>query len=141
MIIPNSYEEFPEGTYGYVYQTTHIPTGKKYVGKKSLIYNLKKKLGKKELALYEGKGRPPKFKMVQKESDWKTYYGSHQFIKEEIKKGNQADFKREIIQRAFSKKELTYLENKYLFSLGVLESNKYLNDNIEGRYFKKDFDI
>ena len=141
MIIPNSYEEFPEGTYGYVYQTTHIPTGKKYVGKKSLIYNLKKKLGKKELALHEGKGRPPKFKMVQKESDWKTYYGSHQFIKEEIKKGNQADFKREIIQRAFSKKELTYLENKYLFSLGVLESNKYLNDNIEGRYFKKDFDI
>ena len=141
MIIPNSYEEFPEGTYGYVYQTTHIPTGKKYVGKKSLIYNLKKKLGKKELALYEGKGRPPKFKMVQKESDWKTYYGSHQFIKEEVKKGNQADFKREIIQPAFSKKELTYLENKYLFSLEVLESDEYLNDNIEGRYFKKDFDI
>ena len=92
MIIPNSYEEFPEGTYGYVYQTTHIPTGKKYVGKKSLIYNLKKKLGKKELALHEGKGRPPKFKMVQKESDWKTYYGSHQFIKEEIKKGTRYIF-------------------------------------------------
>jgi len=111
MIIPNSYEEFPEGTYGYVYQTTHIPTGKKYVGKN------------------------------QKESDWKTYYGSHQFIKEEVKKGNQADFKREILQPAFSKKELTYLENKYLFSLEVLESDEYLNDNIEGRYFKKDFDI
>ncbi len=141
MIIPNSYEEFPEGTYGYVYQTTHIPTGKKYVGKKSLIYNLKKKLGKKELALHEGKGRPPKFKMIQKESDWKTYYGSHQFIKEEIKNGNQSDFKRHILQLAYSKKELTYLENKYLFSLEVLESEEYLNDNIEGRYFKKDFDI
>ena len=141
MIIPNSYEEFPEGTYGYVYQTTHIPTGKKYVGKKTLIYNQKKKLGKKELALHEGKGRPPKFKIVQKESDWKTYYGSHHFIKEEIKKGNQADFKREILQPAYSKKELTYLENKWLFCLEVLESNEYLNDNIEGRYFKKDFDM
>jgi len=141
MIIPNSYEEFPEGTYGYVYQTTHIPTGKKYVGKKTLIYNQKKKLGKKELALHEGKGRPPKFKIVQKESDWKTYYGSHKFIKEEIKKGNQADFKREILQPAYSKKELTYLENKWLFCLEVLESDEYLNDNIEGRYFKKDFDM
>ena len=39
MIIPESYEQFPEGTYGYVYQTTHIPSGKKYVGKKALIYN------------------------------------------------------------------------------------------------------
>ena len=140
-MIPNSYEEFPEGTYGYVYQTTHIPTGKKYVGKKTLIYNQKKKLGKKELALHEGKGRPPKFKIVQKESDWKTYYGSHHFIKEEIKKGNQADFKREILQPAYSKKELTYLENKWLFCLEVLENDEYLNDNIEGRYFKKDFDM
>ena len=140
MIIPKSYEEFPEGVIGYVYQTIHIPTDKKYVGKKSLIYNIKKKLGKKELALHEGKGRPPKFKIVQKESDWKTYYGSHQFIKEEIKKGNQSDFKRIIMQYVYSKKELTYLENKALFSLGVLERDDYLNDNIEGRYFKKDFD-
>ena len=59
MIIPESYEQFPEGTYGYVYQTTHIPSGKKYVGKKALIYNQKKKIGKREAALWEGKGRPP----------------------------------------------------------------------------------
>ena len=141
ILFPKSYEEFPKGTYGYVYQTTHIPTGKKYVGKKSLIYNLKKKLGKKELALHEGKGRPPKFKMVQKESDWKTYYGSHQFIKEEIKSGNQSHFERIILQLAYSKKELTYLENKALFSLAVLETEDYLNDNIEGRYFKRDFGL
>ena len=139
MIIPNSYEEFPENTYGYVYQTTHLPTGKKYIGKKTLIYSQKKKLGKKELALYEGKGRPPKFKMVQKESDWKIYYGSHEFIKTSIKEGKQDEFQREILQLAFSKKELTYLENKWLFSQAVLESEEYLNDNIEGRYFKKDF--
>ena len=139
MLIPESYEQFPEGTYGYVYQTTHIPSGKKYVGKKALIYSLKKKIGKRELALWEGVGRPPVYKAVQKESDWKTYYGSHKFIKEEIKNGNQADFKRHILQLAYSKKELTYLENKALFTLGVLEREEYLNDNIEGRYFKKDF--
>ena len=141
MIIPESYEQFPKGTYGYVYQTTHIPSGKKYVGKKALIYNQKKKIGKREAALWEGKGRPPVYKQVQKESDWKTYYGSHQFIKEEIKSGNQSHFERIILQLAYSKKELTYLENKALFSLGVLESEDYLNDNIEGRYFKRDFGL
>ena len=66
---------------------------KKYIGKKSLIYNLKKKLGKKEKALWEGKGRPPVFKRVQKESDWKTYYGSHSFIKE----ANNEDLERKIL--------------------------------------------
>lgn len=141
MIIPNSYEEFPEGTYGYVYQTTHLPTGKKYIGKKSLIYSQKKKIGKRELALWEGKGRPPVYKQVQKESDWKTYYGSHEFIKNSIKEGKHDEFQREILQLAFSKKELTYLENKWLFSKAVLETEDYLNDNIEGRYFKKDFDM
>ena len=139
MKIPNSYEEFPKGVYGYVYQTTHTPTGKKYIGKKSLIYNRKKKLGKKELAEWSGRGRPPVFKQVQVESDWQKYYGSHEYIKEEIKNGNQQDFERVILQLAYSKKELTYLENKWLFSCAVLESDEYLNDNIEGRYFKKDF--
>jgi len=139
MILPKSYEEFPEGTYGYVYQTTHIPSKKMYIGKKTLIYTQKKKIGKREAALWEGRGRPPVYKQVQKESDWKTYYGSHQFIKDEIKKGNQKDFQRIVLHLANSKKELTYLENKYLFMFSVLESEKYLNDNIEGRYFKKDF--
>ena len=46
-----------------------------------------------------------------------------------------------ILFSSCSKKELTYLENKALFSLGVLERDDYLNDNIEGRYFKKDFDL
>jgi len=127
--------DLPEGAFGFIYQTTHLPTGKKYIGKKSLIYNLKKKLGKKEKALWEGKGRPPIYKRVLKESDWKTYYGSHGFIKE----ANKEDLTREIIHIAYHKKELTYLECKYQFTLGVLESRSYLNDNILGKFFDKDF--
>ena len=116
--------DLPEGAFGFIYQTTHLPTGKKYIGKKSLIYNLKKKLGKKEKALYEGKGRPPTFKRVLKESDWKTYYGSHAFIKE----AHDYDLHRQILQIAYNKKELTYLECKYQFVLEVLENKKYLNE-------------
>jgi hypothetical protein len=131
----NEIADLPEGAFGFIYQTTHIPTGKRYIGKKSLIYNLKKKLGKKEKALWEGKGRPPIYKRVLKESDWKNYYGSHSFIKE----ANEEDLTREIIHIAYNKKELTYLECKYQFTLGVLESRSVLNDNILGKFFDKDF--
>ena len=131
----NEISDLPNNTFGFVYQTTHLPTNKKYIGKKSLMYNLKKKLGKKEKALWEGKGRPPVYKRVLKESDWKNYYGSHSFIKE----ANEEDLKREILEIAYHKKELTYLECKYQFTLGVLESRSYLNDNILGKFFDKDF--
>ena len=131
----NEISDLPNNAFGFVYQTTHLPTGKKYIGKKSLIYNLKKKLGKKEKALWEGKGRPPMYKRVLKESDWKTYYGSHSFIKE----ANKEDLTREILEIAYHKKELTYLECKYQFMLGVLENKSYLNDNILGKFFDKDF--
>ena len=131
----NEISDLPNNAFGFVYQTTHLPTNKKYIGKKSLIYNLKKKLGKKEKLLWEGKGRPPVYKRVLKESDWKNYYGSHSFIKE----ANEEDLKREILKIAYHKKELTYLECKYQFTLGVLESRSYLNDNILGKFFDKDF--
>ena len=131
----NEISDLPNNAFGFVYQTTHLPTNKKYIGKKSLMYNLKKKLGKKEKALWEGKGRPPVYKRVLKESDWKNYYGSHSFIKE----ANEKDLKREILEIAYHKKELTYLECKYQFTLGVLESRSYLNDNILGKFFDKDF--
>jgi len=131
----NEISDLPKNAFGFVYQTTHLPTGKKYIGKKSLIYNLKKKLGKKEKLLWEGKGRPPMYKRVLKESDWKNYYGSHSFIKD----ANEEDLTREILKIAYHKKELTYLECKYQFTLGVLESRSYLNDNILGKFFDKDF--
>ena len=131
----NEISDLPNNAFGFVYQTTHLPTNKKYIGKKSLMYNLKKKLGKKEKALWEGKGRPPMYKRVLKESDWKTYYGSHSFIKD----ANEEDLTREILEIAYHKKELTYLECKYQFTLGVLESRSYLNDNILGKFFDKDF--
>ena len=131
----NEISDLPNNAFGFVYQTTHLPTNKKYIGKKSLMYNLKKKLGKKEKLLWEGKGRPPVYKKVLKESDWKNYYGSHSFIKE----ANEEDLKREILEIAYHKKELTYLECKYQFTLGVLESRSYLNDNILGKFFDKDF--
>ncbi len=135
----NEIEDIPEPAFGFVYEVTHLPTGKKYLGRKQLISVQKKALGKRELALLTDK-RSSKVKTVRRESDWKTYYGSHLEIKEMIKEGKQSEFTREIIIFVPVKKLLTYYENKYLFLKGVLEPGSiYINDNIEGRYFKKDF--
>ena len=133
-------EDLPENTFGFIYKTTHTPTGMSYVGKKSLYHNITKKLTKKELAEQTGPGRKSVSKVVQKESDWKTYYGSAKPILEMLKKGQHKDFTREILIVVPNKKLLTYYECKYLFSLGVLESPElYFNDNILGKFYTKDF--
>jgi len=137
-----SVEDFPPLTFGFVYRVTHEPSGKIYIGKKVLQFTRKAKLTKRDLALYEGeKGRKPSFKRVVKESDWKTYYGSHKEILALIKDGKQEDFKREILTCVPTKKLLTYEETKALFIYEVLiKPDEYFNDNILGKFFRKDFD-
>jgi hypothetical protein len=138
----NSIEDLPQDSFGFIYITTHIPSGMSYIGKKSLYHNIKRKLTKKELAEQTGPGRKPTTKVVSKESDWKTYFGSAKPILEIIKDGRVDEFEREILQIVNNKKLLTYYECKYLFSKGVLEnSTKYYNDNILGKFFTRDFGI
>jgi len=134
--------QFPEGTFGFVYKVTHHPTGKKYIGKKVLYHNQKRKLTKLDLEVFVGKGRKPTHKVIQKESDWKTYYGSQKDIKQLISEGKQTYFTREILQLVSDKKLLTYFETKYLFINSVLEyPDVFFNDNILGKFYRKDFDI
>jgi hypothetical protein len=137
-VVISDINEIPYGAFGFVYEVLHKPSGKKYIGRKQLISVTTKALGKKELAEITDK-RASKKKKVQKESDWKTYYGSHSEIKQLIKEGKQEEFERKILEFAFAPKHLTYLETKYLFSLGVLENGDvYFNDNILGKFFRKD---
>ncbi len=138
-------QDFPENTYGFIYEVTHLPTGKKYLGKKVLYFERNIKLGKRELQELKEersqkglKGRPPKKKKVIKESDWKKYYGSQKEIRDLVKKEPLENFSREILDIAENKKYLTYLETKLLFTREVLEKEEYLNDNIAGKFFRKD---
>ena len=125
----------------FVYWTTHIPTGKSYIGKKFLVHTQKRKLSKRDLKVYEGSpGRPPKYKLVSKESDWKTYYGSNKQLLELLKSEKIENFQREILRLCISKKRLTYYEMKYQFIHEVLEKpDEYFNDNILGKFFTRDF--
>lgn len=124
-----SIEDMPEGTFGFIYEVIHNPTGRRYLGKKVLQFNR---------TLPPLKGMKRKRKVV-KESDWKTYYGSHAEIKGLIKEGKQEEFSREILQYVPTKKLLTYFECKYLFIKEVLEHNEYINDNILAKFYRKDF--
>tara|TARA_R110000772_G_scaffold254150_2_gene370040 strand:- start:33 stop:482 length:450 start_codon:yes stop_codon:yes gene_type:complete len=134
-------EQLDKHIMGFVYKIDHIPSNKSYIGKKFLVFTRKQKLGKKELKVFEGqKGRPPKFKVVTKESDWKTYWSSNKHLVELVKTEPEENFKRTIIKLCTSKKELTYFETKYQFLHEVLENPKeYFNDNILGKFFTKDF--
>jgi serine/threonine protein kinase len=131
-------DQLPSGTFGFVYRVFNKNTGKAYIGKKVLYHSTKKKLTKKELAEIEGQGRRPSYRLIVKESDWKTYWGSNKTLIEELKT-NPDDFERSIIQLATNKKQLTYFETKYLFIYSVLEkSEEFYNDNILGKFFTKD---
>ena len=133
-------EDFPQNAFGFIYITTHKPSGISSIGKKSLYHNVKRKLTKKELAEQTGRGRKPTTQVVQKESDWKTYYGSAKPILEILKEGKHDEFTREILQIVNNKKLLTYYECKYLFTYGVLEHPlEYFNDNVLGKFYSKDF--
>ena len=134
--------DFPDNTYGFVYRITHKPTNKTYIGRKILQNTTKVKLGKKEIEELAGiVGRRPVYKMAVKESNWKTYWGSNNYMKELYKTEPKENFDRQIIICAPTKKLLTYYELKYQILYEVLEKpDEFFNDNILGKFFTKDFD-
>jgi hypothetical protein len=134
--------DFPKDTFGFIYIVKNTDTNKSYIGKKVLYHNKKVKLGKKEVAELTGVGRKPTTKIVTKESDWETYYGSNKEVMQLIKEGKQDLFTRTIIKLAPNKKLLTYYETQALFTYKVLEHpESFYNDNILGKFFTKDFTL
>ena len=146
-LLITSIDDMPDGTYGFIYKVTHKTSGKKYIGKNVLYFERNKRLGKRALeALKEErakkgiKGRVPLKQKVITESDWKDYYGSHAEIKKLLEKDGPMSFTKQILSYVKSKKELTYYECKELFINEVLErDNEYINDNILGKFYRKDF--
>lgn len=135
-------EDLPSDTFGFIYKITHLPSNKSYIGKKYLFLNIKKKLTIKELEEQEHKrGRKKLTKNIQKESDWKTYWGSNKELIELSKKEPKENFEKQILILVPNKKLLTYYEVKYQFINEVLEyPDKWFNDNILAKFYTKDFE-
>ena len=131
-----SLEDVPQGAIGFVYKITNTQNDKFYIGKKVFFITRKMKISNREKKKTETMKR---FKYVSKESDWKTYYGSCQELKDDINKSDKSLFKREILQFCKTKKGITYLELEYQIRYNVLENNSY-NNNILGKFYKKDIE-
>lgn len=116
-------EDIPKGVIGFVYLITNRDTGFYYVGKKS-IYSTRK------LSPLQGYKRK---RVVTKESNWTGYMSSNK----DVQKWCYVD--KCILDWAYSKKQLTYLENKALYCLGVLEDEFSMNGNIGGKFYKDEF--
>lgn len=106
-----------EGVIGFIYCITETSTQKKYVGKKMWIT-------KRKLPPLKGKTRK-RSKIV--ETDWRTYYGSSENVKELIEERGVEEFHREILHFCHNKAELAYLETKEQIERNVLLDDEYYN--------------
>ena len=124
----------------YVYILKNKVTDQFYIGRKNLQLKKTKKIGKKAQALQEGKGRKKTKEVKYEESDWITYWSSSKIIHKMVEEQGSQVFRREILEYAYSPKQLSFLEAEYQFKAEVLRNPKALNENIQARYFRKDLE-
>lgn len=107
---------------GFVYIITDKETGKKYVGKKTVM-------SRRKLPPLKGQKRR-RTKIV--ETDWKSYYGSNEEIKLLVESSGAERFHREILHLCKSKGEMSYLEMKEQVEREVLlRPDEYYNGIIQ----------
>ena len=130
--------QLPSSVYGFVYMLVYN-TGCAYIGQKSL-YSYKTLPALKNgtqrpnsvRVAHNKNGKRVYFDKVQKESNWKIYTSSSKDIPQEA-----IITERHILELAYSKRELTYLETKLLFQYEVLESDKFYNLSILGKFYQQ----
>ncbi len=94
--------DIPEGVICFVYMIT-----KRYIGKKKFYFSKIKVV----------KGKRKKYKA---ESDWKSYYGSNDELKNDVVLLGPGSFKREILKLCTMQSESSYYEAKFQFEYDVL---------------------
>ena len=112
---------------GFIYEIIDKTNGKKYIGKKLLT-------SKRKLRPLKGKVNR---RIVSKETDWQTYYGSNELIKKIVSEEGPNRFERHILRLCFSKGELSYREAELQFKNKVLFKEEYYNDFIGCRIHSK----
>lgn len=75
------------------------------------------------------KGKTRK-RIVIKESDWKTYYGSSEDLKTLVEERGDDNYYREILRLCKTKGECSYYEAKEQFERDVLLKDDYYNEFI-----------
>ena len=117
-------EMIPEKAEGFIYIITHTPTNKRYIGRKLLTKAHRRQKNKKIIR-------------TRVESDWREYWSSSPEVKQLVESEGADNFVREILMFASTKGQLNYLEEKFLYCVGALESEEWMNSNIRSKMFKR----
>ena len=113
-------EEELNSLVGFVYEIEEKTTGKKYIGKKGFWRS-------KILPVTKSRKRR---KRTLVESDWRTYYGSSETLKEQVAEFGGDIYTRTILKLCRSKGECSYYEAKEQFDRDVLLRDDYYNEFI-----------
>ena len=133
----NTKEDFPEeNVYGFVYKITNKTTGKFYIGKKQILSQTRKKIGKEQKAKNKLLNIWKDYEVVIKEMDWQNYWGSSKELQADVKTLGKENFDKQILRFCKNTTELTYWETAYQFKEDVLLRDSY-NDTILGRFYRK----
>ena len=116
--------DVPKSSIGFLYIITHLPTNRKYIGRKLLT----------RAAFKTVKGKK---KRIRKPSDWNEYWSSSPELLKLIEAEGLGNFSREIICFADSKSSLSYMEEAFQYQHGVLESDKWFNSNIRAKVYRR----
>lgn len=144
----NSLEDFPKINgklpHGFVYELKlYTKTGKLkyiYVGKKNLINIRNVKASKKDLKTISlrsmkrknTRNGPVYYRRSERESDWKNYHSSNDFIKKNLSK---FIIERTILRLCETDGELSYREAQEIICRDAMDDPLYLNNGVSIRRF------
>ena len=122
------FDDAPEDCIGFVYEITDTETNMKYIGKKKFW----SKVTRPPL-----KGKKNKRRSI-KESDWKSYYGSSEVVKELVENTGEWRFERKILRLCKTAGEMSYYEMKEQIENDVLlKPNEYHNAFVGGKIHRR----
>jgi hypothetical protein len=107
-------------SFGFVYMIENTITGRKYIGRKYFTQAGYKQVNGKR-------------KKIRKPSDWETYYGSNETLKEDVSILGEDKFVRTILHLCKTKSECSYLETYEIFNRHALLSENYYNDWVSAK--------
>jgi hypothetical protein len=116
--------EFPEKAIGFVYIITRKSDGKFYIGKKKLRFKKTRQV----------KGKKKRYEV---ESDWKTYYGSNEELKNEVAENGPENFHRQILHICYTLSECSYRETYEIFIRNCLIREDCYNSWVSCKIHRK----
>ena len=122
------FDTVPDEYIGFVYKIIDTETKMSYIGKKKFW----SKVTRPPL-----KGRKNKRRSL-KESDWKSYYGSSEVVKQLVENTGEWRFERYILRLCKTAGEMSYYEMKEQIENDVLlKPNEYYNAFVGGKIHRK----